>query len=78
MPISVCNITLVVSLVFCICYCIWKIRSYGISAREVNVYKYSTESFGLAPTGRVKSVEPVKLHFKPQLLLHTLNMCHLL
>lgn len=76
MLISLCNITLVASSVFRICYCIWKIRSYGICAREI-VYEYFTESFGLAHTGRVNSVEPVKLRFKPQ-LLSALNMCHLL
>ena len=78
MLISLCNVTLVASSVFCLCYCIWKIHSYGISARKINAYEYFAESFGLAPTGRVNSVEPVKLHFTPQLLLHALNMCHLL
>ena len=55
-----------------------EMRSCGISAREINAYEYSAESFGLARTGRVNSVEPVEVHFKPQLLLHALNMCHLL
>ena len=45
---------------------------------EINAYEYSAEAFGLAPAGRVNSVKPVKLHFKPQLLLRALNMCHLL
>jgi len=78
MLISLCNITLVASSVFGICCCIWKIRSYGICAREINVYEYSTESFSLVHSGRVNSVEPMKLHFKPQLLFCALNMCHLL
>lgn len=69
MLISLSNITLVANSVFCICCCIWKMCSYGICARGINVYEYSTESFGLARTGRVNSVDPVKLHFKPQLLL---------
>jgi len=40
---------------------------------EINAYEYSAEAFGLAPAGRVNSVKPVKLHFKPQLLLRALN-----
>jgi hypothetical protein len=32
---------------------------------EIYAYEYSAESFGLAPAGRVNSVKPVKLHFKP-------------
>jgi hypothetical protein len=37
-----------------------KIRSYGISAREISAYEHYAESFGLVPAAGVNSVASVK------------------